>query len=76
VRGRTSIRIAVGSRDPLQSKNAAFHELLDRLKIEHEFTVIEGAPHSPGPVYAGLGEKNWVFYAKAFGASAVEFKSK
>lgn len=67
VRGRTQVRIAVGSRDPLQSKNASFHELLERLKIEHEFTVIEGAPHSPAPVYAGLGDKNWAFYAKAFG---------
>jgi enterochelin esterase-like enzyme len=67
VRGRTQVRIAVGSRDPLQSKNAGFHELLDRLKIDHEFTVIEGAPHSPTPVYAGLGDKNWAFYAKAFG---------
>ncbi len=66
VSGRTSIRIAVGSRDPLQSKNAAFHELLDRLKIDHEFTVIEGAPHSPTPVYAGLGDTNWAFYSRAF----------
>jgi endo-1,4-beta-xylanase len=67
LRGRTTIRIAVGSLDPLQSKSTAFHDLLDRLKIEHEFTVIEGAPHSPGPVYAGLGDKNWAFYAKVFG---------
>jgi enterochelin esterase-like enzyme len=68
LRGRTTIRIAVGSLDPLQSKSTAFHDLLDRLKIEHEFTVIEGAPHSPGPVYAGLGDKNWAFYAKVFGS--------
>lgn len=67
VRSRTFIRIAVGSRDPLQGKNADFHELLDRLKIEHDFTVIEGAPHSPTPVYDGLGDKNWAFYAKVFG---------
>jgi enterochelin esterase-like enzyme len=70
VRGRTQIRIAVGSRDPLRGKNADFHELLDRLKIEHEFTVIEGAPHSPTPVYDGLGDKNWAFYAKVFGFGA------
>ncbi|MBL9144857.1 MAG: hypothetical protein JNM99_14345 [Verrucomicrobiaceae bacterium] len=67
VRGRTQVRIAVGSRDPLQSKNAGFHELLDHLRIEHEFTVIEDAPHAPSPIYAGLGDKNWAFYAKAFG---------
>jgi enterochelin esterase-like enzyme len=68
VRGRTPMRIAVGGNDPLQSKNVEFHELLDRLKIEHEFIVIEGAPHSPTPVYAGLGDKNWAFYAKVFGS--------
>jgi len=72
VRGRTPVRIAVGSRDPLQSKNAAFHDLLDRLRIEHEFTVIEGAPHSPTPVYTGLGDKNWAFYAKAFHSMAAD----
>ena len=66
VRGRTPLRICVGSRDPLKNKNIAFHELLDRLKIEHEFTVIEGAPHAPAPVHAGLGDKNWEFYTNAF----------
>lgn len=76
VRGRTSVRIAVGSRDPLQSKIAAFHELLDRLKIEHEFTVIEAAPHSPAPVYAGLKDKNWAFYTTAFQARDGAVKSK
>ncbi len=66
VRGRTPLRIAVGGRDPLLGKNTEFHELLERLKIKHEFTVIEGAPHSPAPVYAGLGDANWAFYRKAF----------
>ena len=76
VRRRTPVRISVGSRDPLLSKNAAFHELLDRLRIEHDYAVIEGAPHAPAPVYAGLGDKNWAFYAKAFGTDAAEFKTK
>ncbi len=76
VRGRTPVRIAVGSRDPLQSKNAAFHELLNRLKIEHEFTVIEAAPHSPTPVYAGLRDRNWEFYTTAFQAREGAEKSR
>ncbi len=69
VRGRTAVRISVGSRDPLQGKNAQFHELLDKLKIAHEFNVIDGAPHAPSPLYAGLGDKNWAFYSAAFKAA-------
>ena len=66
VRGRTRVRITVGSKDPLQRKNREFHELLDRLGIVHGFSVIEGAPHAPAPLYAGLGERNWEFYRTAF----------
>lgn len=66
VRSRTAVRITVGGKDPLQRTNTAFHELLNRLKIEHEFAVIDGAPHAPAPLYAGLGDRNWEFYRKAF----------
>ncbi|MEW6307010.1 MAG: prolyl oligopeptidase family serine peptidase [Verrucomicrobiota bacterium] len=74
VRGRTPIRIAVGGKDGLRDRNRQYHELLEKLNLAHEFTIIEDAIHSPGPVYAGLGEKNWAFYQRAFaqvtGASA------
>jgi len=68
VRGRTAIRIVVGGKDGLQVPNRKYHELLDRLKIEHEFHVIEDAGHNHGPLYDGLGDKNWAFYGAALGA--------
>jgi len=66
VRGKTVARITVGSQDGLSKSNTAFHELLDRLKIEHKFAVIEGVAHSPWPLYDGLGDKCWLFYYDAF----------
>jgi enterochelin esterase-like enzyme len=65
IKGRTTIRIVTGSKG-LTGTNTKFHELLDRLKLAHEFDVIGNAPHSPNPLYEGLGDKNWRFYATAF----------
>lgn len=66
IRGRTFVRVAVGGKDNLLAKNTAYHDLLTKLKIEHEFDVIPDAAHNPGQVYDGLGDKTWAFYAKAF----------
>lgn len=72
VRGRTAIRIVTRTAG-LAGANEKFHELLDQLGLEHEFYKIPDAPHSPNPLYAGLGERNWPFYFKAFqGARAAE----
>jgi enterochelin esterase-like enzyme len=65
IRGRTIVRIAVGGKDGLAGANTRFHELLEKLKIEHDFDVVPDANHSPNPVYEGLGEKNWAFWRKA-----------
>ncbi len=65
IRGRTVVRIAVGGKDGLVGANTRYHELLDKLKIEHDFDIVPDAPHSPNPVYEGLGDKNWVFWRKA-----------
>jgi enterochelin esterase-like enzyme len=65
IRGRTVVRIAVGGKDGLVGANTRYHELLEKLKIEHEFDVVPDAPHSPNPVYEGLGDKNWAFWRKA-----------
>lgn len=67
LRGKTLIRIVVGSQDGLVKGNRAYHELLDELKVPHEFHVIEGAGHTHPPLYEGLGEKNWEFYRQALG---------
>jgi endo-1,4-beta-xylanase len=67
IRGRTFVRIAVGEKDPLKIANTSLHEFLTKHDIEHGFDVVSGAAHSPGPVYEGLGDKNWAFYQEAFG---------
>ncbi|MGH7186199.1 MAG: alpha/beta hydrolase, partial [Pseudomonadota bacterium] len=57
VRGRTTIRVLTGSR-MLTGTNTKYHELLDSLKLAHDFDVIADAAHSPSPMYEGLGDKN------------------
>jgi endo-1,4-beta-xylanase len=70
IKGRTAIRIVTRTTG-LGGANERFHELLGRLGLEHEFYKIPDAPHSPNPLYEGLGERNWPFYARAFkGASS------
>jgi endo-1,4-beta-xylanase len=66
VRGKSVIRITVGGKDGLVKSNTAFHELLDKLRIEHQFAVIEGVAHTPWPLYDALGDKCWTFYHEAF----------
>jgi S-formylglutathione hydrolase FrmB len=65
MKGHTTIRIVTRTTG-LGGANTKFHELLDRLGLEHEFHTIPDAPHSPNPLYDGLGDKNWPFYVKAF----------
>lgn len=62
----TPIRITVGSRDGLAKSNTAFHELLVKHNIRHEFAVIDGVAHTPWPLYDALGDKCWAFYYQAF----------
>jgi acetyl esterase/lipase len=59
------VRVVVGGKDGLQVTNRRFHEKLETLGIAHEFHVVPDAPHSPNPVYEGLGDKNWAFYRAA-----------
>ena len=70
VKGRAAVRIV--TRDAgLGETNRRYHEHLESLGIENEFHVIADAPHSPNPLYEGLGEANWAFYRRAF-AEALE----
>lgn len=66
IRGRTAVRIVVGERDGLKETNTRFHEKLDALGVRHEFHIIPDAPHSPNPLYDGLGDRNWEFFTAAF----------
>jgi endo-1,4-beta-xylanase len=69
VKGRTAIRIVTRTTG-LAGANQRFHDLLDRLELANEFYMIPDAPHSPNPLYDGLGDRNWPFYRKAFAAAA------
>ena len=66
IRGKTSVRIVVGDKDGLHSRNRDYHDLLDKLKIGDEFHIIKDVGHAAGLLYDGLGDKNWQFYARAF----------
>ncbi|HCN28966.1 MAG TPA: hypothetical protein DIT64_09400 [Verrucomicrobiales bacterium] len=65
VKGRTPVRIVTSTKG-LGPLNKEFSGLLTRLGIAHEFHAIPDAPHSPGPLYEGLGDANWAFYQRVF----------
>lgn len=48
-----------------QKRNADFHELLGKLKIDHEYRVIPGVTHAFMPLYEKMGGENWDFYKRA-----------
>jgi acetyl esterase/lipase len=66
VRGRTLVRVHVGSADGLLEKNRKFHELLDELGVKHDWSVIEGASHDPDVFFAKFAGL-LPFYGRAFG---------
>lgn len=67
IRGKTSIRFAVGA---LVAGNRTFHEQLTGLNIAHDYDVFD-VGHNHVAIYDGLGDKNWQFYRQAF-AGAVK----
>jgi enterochelin esterase-like enzyme len=66
IRGRTLIRMIVGSQDSLVELNQKYDRLLDDLHIEHEFVVLPGVGHNEERLYQRLGERAFSFYAKAW----------
>jgi endo-1,4-beta-xylanase len=64
IRGRTAVRIAVGDQDSLLVRNRNYHELLGRLKIDHEYTVVPGVGHDSARLYEKLGEDSFAFYER------------
>jgi endo-1,4-beta-xylanase len=65
VRGKTFVRIGVGANDNLLAVNQAYHALLDRLRISHEYEVVPDVAHMARVYYAKLGAKGFAFYNKA-----------
>ncbi len=71
IRGRTAVRIAVGDQDSLRVRCQAFHELLDELKIEHEYEMVPGVAHNGVLFYKTLGADAFASYRKAFSGPPV-----
>jgi endo-1,4-beta-xylanase len=67
IRGRTAIRIAVGDQDQLRIRDALFHDLLTKLKIEHEWELVPGVGHNGVLFYKTLGASAFGYYRKALG---------
>ena len=65
VRAGTRVRIWVGGEDQLQDRNTEYHQLLEKLKIPHEFRVVAGAGHNYRQVLDGVGERGFGFYDQA-----------
>lgn len=70
VRDALRIRMVVGTRDPTRLENWTFHELLDRLKLAHDYESLDGAGHNPAVYYERTGEKGFLFHAAAFKSAA------
>jgi enterochelin esterase-like enzyme len=76
IRKDTLLRIAVGDRDGTFALNKEFHEHLEKLKIPHEWTPLEGVEHDPMKTLEALGDRQWAFYRKAFGEPAAQTIAK
>jgi endo-1,4-beta-xylanase len=66
IRGRTNVRVGVGKDDGLLPRNRELHELLGKLKIEHEYEVVPGVAHSGVNYYKKLGAKGFEFHRRVF----------
>jgi endo-1,4-beta-xylanase len=66
IRARTNIRIGVGNDDVLLPRNRELHELLDQLKIEHQFEVVPDVAHNGVEYYKKLGANGLQLHRKAF----------
>ena len=73
LRQGSTIRILGGDQDArLRSTLVAFHEVLARLDIPHEFTEVKGAGHVYKDILRGLGDDGLAFWRRALIASTPE----
>ena len=71
IRGRTLVRSFCGDQDSLLERNNQFHQLLQELDIEHEYTIVPGAAHPYDDKIERLGVGHFEFFSRAFGGVAV-----
>jgi enterochelin esterase-like enzyme len=66
IRNKMNIRIGCGKNDGLLSLNRDLHELLERLKIEHQYDVVPDVAHNGVEYYKKLDTKGLEFHRKVF----------
>jgi endo-1,4-beta-xylanase len=66
IRNKMTIRIGVGEDDGLLPRSRELHELLGRLKVEHQFELVPGVAHNGAVYYKKLGAKGFEFHRKVF----------
>jgi endo-1,4-beta-xylanase len=66
IRSRMNVRVGCGKDDTLLPRNRELHELLDKLKIEHQYEVVPDVAHNGIEYYKKLGGKGLEFHRKAF----------
>jgi enterochelin esterase-like enzyme len=66
IRGRTLVRVVAGDRDGLSVLSQKYHELLETLHIEHEYSLLPGIGHDEVGIFRGLEKRMFSFYATAF----------
>lgn len=67
IRGRTFVRVVTGDQDGLSVLSRKYHELLENLKIEHEYNLLPGIGHDENGLYRALEKRLFAFYTRAFG---------
>lgn len=60
------IRIISGDQDPSMPNVKLFSQHLDKLKVKHEFIIVENAGHSPKSMFGALGDNYWEFFNHYF----------
>ena len=70
IRGRTKVRMFVGSEDGLLERNERYHALLDELGIDHEWGVVPDAPHNLEVLFQNWEGDPLAYYAEAFAVLA------
>ena len=66
IKNKTKIRLLVGDEDKLLKLVTSYHQLLDSLKIEHQFEVIVGAQHRYDQIISKAKFKPFSFWKDAF----------
>ena len=69
IRGRTKIRLLVGSADGLVKPIGEFSSFLDTLRIDHQFEIAPAAEHMWNQIFDRLPADPLLFWKTAFGAA-------